>query len=314
MYHQTPSPQGTSSPDRHATLQWKKTAFVIFKPDLIHQNLQSLVWRFLEWHGCELVVQRYGWIADEQRALLYADHRHTGRTNWELGAQLYKLGPALFMLVRMAKTPKGHESTASYLSSELKGHFVPSTAERGTIRADFNAQNPVFNLVHIADNEIEAEREATIFFRDSELEAMVRDRDEGTSPAGVLACDPTPRLMHFELLLLSMLAKLTMAQHEHDPIATAISKGERLLKETGIAERQRRRQVLNATLDHCSTLLAAQTRRRASDELAEGLLDYRNYGHTAFGDLRALLAGHQIPLSEWEEYLLVTSMYYYDFQ
>ncbi len=128
------------------------------KPDGVHQNLTGAVLAFLAGHGFRPLSAVTIGLTPALRSRLYATTRTGGQLDWDLNAVLYTLGPVTAVLLR------GRPGAAAYLSSGLKGHFLPTRARPDTLRGSLNAMNPVFNLVHASDDEEELAREVPVLF------------------------------------------------------------------------------------------------------------------------------------------------------
>jgi nucleoside diphosphate kinase len=144
------------------------------KPDGVHQRLTGAVLAFLARHGFTALAMRDLLLTPDLRARLYATTRTTGRLDWDLNAVLYTLGPVTAVLLR------GPPGAAALLSGQLKGHFLPTRARRGTLRGDLNAMNPIFNLVHASDDETELAREVPVLFG-CPVDDLLREGDVATS-------------------------------------------------------------------------------------------------------------------------------------
>ncbi|GAB3845712.1 hypothetical protein GCM10029963_24420 [Micromonospora andamanensis] len=141
----------------------KRLALVMLKPDAVRQQLTGPVLRWLAARGFEPVGFRQFLLSAERRADLYRTTRVGGRLDWQLNAVLYTLGPVQSLLLR---GPAADLPAASLVSGRLKGDFRPSRAQPGTMRADLGALNPIFNLVHSADDPASVRRESRVLFGD----------------------------------------------------------------------------------------------------------------------------------------------------
>ena len=278
-------------------------AFVVFKPDLVHQRLQQPVMEFLLAGGAEILACKSGFITPEKRVQLYSDHQRIGQTNWELGGKLYTLGPANFLMLS-ARDRNYEGDFAEYLSSSLKGHFVPRRAPLNTIRGGFNALNPVFNLIHMSDNADRAMEEASIFFDTEELR---RCGSPGDNLKASAITHSQPKLMSVSKLVFSLLdmilacAGITRPTDSPDPMSPYQHQG---------AVRGERKHLFMDALDAAREALGSSR----IYESASTLLDYRNYKGVAFADFRNQLTELGVYLNKWDWYLLETSMYYFDFE
>ncbi|MFI1996440.1 nucleoside-diphosphate kinase [Actinoplanes sp. NPDC020271] len=147
-------------------------ALLMVKPDGVHQHLTGSVLTFLGHRGFTALATKDVALTPQLRAQLYATTRTGGRLDWELNAVLYGLGPVTAVLLRGPAEAAGCDSAAAYLSSRLKGHFLPTRAKPDTIRGSLNAMNPIFNLVHASDDEEELAREVPVLFGCSVSEAV----------------------------------------------------------------------------------------------------------------------------------------------
>lgn len=134
----------------------ERDAFLMLKPDAVHQGLTRRVDEWLRPRGFTPQAARLIDLTPELRSRLYATTRTGGALDWDLNAVLYTLGPALAVVL---DGDPGEYSSASERLTSLKGDFRPSRAASGTMRADIGALNPIFNLVHTSDNPDELERE-----------------------------------------------------------------------------------------------------------------------------------------------------------
>jgi nucleoside diphosphate kinase len=278
-------------------------AFVVFKPDLVYQGLQQPVLEFLIEQGAELLLYKSGFITPEKRMRLYPDHQQIGQTNWDLGGRLYDLGPARFLVMR------GHgngtnDDFATYLSTSMKGHFVPRKASLETVRGGFNAMNPVFNLVHMSDTEEQAVQEAGIFFDSDELQ---RCSNAVGAPRVSLPVKSQPRPMSVSQLFFSVLD--TVLSHNgvsrvNGPENTMPS------RQPQGARRGARNQRFRELLDEARGELGSSP----VHESVETMLDYKNYRNVEFSKLREQLTGLGVYLGEWDWYLLETTVYYFNFE
>lgn len=141
----------------------ERLALVMLKPDAVRQQLTGPILCWLAGRGFEPVGFRQFLLSAERRANLYRTTRSGGRLDWQLNAVLYTLGPVQSLLLR---GPAGDLPAASLVSGHLKGDFRPSRAQPGTMRADLGALNPIFNLVHSADDPASVRRESRVLFDD----------------------------------------------------------------------------------------------------------------------------------------------------
>ncbi len=278
-------------------------AFVVFKPDLVYQGLQQSVLEFLAKQGAELLLYKAGFITTEKRMRLYPDHQQIGQTNWDLGGRLYDLGPARFLVMR------GHgngtsDDFATYLSTSMKGHFVPGRASIKTIRGGFNAINPVFNLVHMSDTEEQALQEAGIFFDADELQRCFNVVDVPRVSVPVKS-QPRPmsvsRLFFFVLDTVLSSNRLSQVKNPGKPMPAQRLQG---------ARRGERNQRFIGVLGQIRKELGSSP----VHECVEIMLDYKNYRNVEFSELREQLTGLGVYLGEWDWYLLETTMYYFNFE
>lgn len=278
-------------------------AFVVFKPDLVYQGLQQPVLEFLFGQGAELMLYKSGFITPEKRLRLYPDHKQIGQTNWELGGRLYTLGAARFLVMKATDQGQGGDF-AEYLSSSLKGHFVPGRASPDTIRGGFNAINPVFNLVHMSDTEDQALQEAGIFF---DAEELGQCASAGTAPRFSVPVKSQPRPMSVSRLFFSVLDTvlfsegLSRANGPANPMPAQQPQG---------ARRRARNQRFMRALDEVREELGSS----AVHESVQTILNYKDYKNVEFSELRGQLTGLGVYLCEWDWYLLETTMYYFNFE
>lgn len=283
-------------------------AFVIFKPDAVQQNQEYAIWGFLEERGIKLLQQKVGYITREKRKELYRDFHVASRTNWDLGTEFYELGPALFLWI-CGEFPSPYKSLGEYISSELKGHFVPFLAKPDTIRSEFNSINPVFNLIHSSDDGQESARESLIFFTEEELADLTpKSLDLSWKVSTV------PFKYDFVTLLFDVKRKvaeqtLQEMEHEREVFLEWVSRNSRFLAE--VTERERRHQLLLAKLEEENNWLVDHVQEDHLLRRLTRFCDFQQLDYDAlFQDLEAL----NICLDRWERYLLKSSMYYITFR
>lgn len=141
-------------------------AYIILKPDAVYQNLEIPILDFFEAHGIKPIQIFYQKISKKKRTLLYKDFYVSSRTNWDMGTPLYELGTACHIILE-GGFPNQYMNLSQYISKKLKGYFVPQFSEKQTVRSKYNALNPVFNLIHSSDSSDESKEESEIFLKDA---------------------------------------------------------------------------------------------------------------------------------------------------
>ncbi|ODP26038.1 hypothetical protein PTI45_04624 [Paenibacillus nuruki] len=290
------------------TIILKDLAFVIFKPDTVKQNLERSLWCFFQKHGISLVAQKEGIITKEKRKMLYIDFHLNSRSNWDMGTRFFELGPALFLIVHK-KMEKA--SLSEFITEQLKGNFVPVLSKPETIRGEFNAINPVFNLIHTSDSIKDTLREVQIFFEREELKLLLQER---------LTCKNLD-LTHKDSVIENTLSFEALFYNI-----------KRQLVERFVDNVERRKGYVNILEDNLSKLKNTKNRKNRKELLFEFLdLESKNLlinndhpllitltNHFQFVELDYKLLSIQLQsagvvLDKWENYLLETSMYYIHF-
>jgi nucleoside diphosphate kinase len=139
-------------------------ALLVLKPDALIRGLERRLIETVGRHGYRVVETGQRWLTPGVRSALYAPDRDTGRLDWELNGRLYEFAPVRIFALERRRAGETDLAAAEYLSTSLKGHFVPPRAGRGTLRCDLGAWNPICNLVHTADNAEAVRREGAILF------------------------------------------------------------------------------------------------------------------------------------------------------
>ena len=274
------------------------TMFVMVKPDAVVQNLEAgIVARFAS-RGLVVAWSRAHRVSPADRRTIYGAESG-GRLNWEVGAGLYSLGPALLLGLALADpTPERCDPHAAAVG--LKGDFRPIAADVESIRGSMPCLNPVFNLVHCSDDLEEARRCELAFAPPA-----------GTDRGAMMPVPRAPRPFDPLRLLVGLKAALLPA----GLIATVVG----LYAQVPDLAAQPRRPGLAAlrhALDGELDLLRADAGllRLPIADAALALADRR-----AFHDLDRLqdaldLAAERRPISSWERYLLMTTLFYLDFE
>ncbi|SFL00095.1 nucleoside-diphosphate kinase [Brevibacillus centrosporus] len=290
----------------------RKVAFVIFKPDVLQQNLEQSVWAFFERRQIRLLAQKVDFITRDKRKQLYIDFHVSSKTNWDLGTEFYELGPALFLIV-YGDFPSTYNSLGEYISSELKGSFVPEEAKSGTVRGDFNSINPVFNLIHSSDNTNKALREIQIFFTRDELFSLIRDMRLKKLDLS-FKDELQPKEYNFYSLFYKVKLELlksvkidgTLDEQHHDYLKTSLEALERIT-----SRKEKRQKLLHLlTEEHQKYTQAGEYPRSLLRELSE----YWRFPQLNYEKLFEQLYKGGVTLNSWERYLLKSTMFYITFK
>ncbi|MFF3091749.1 nucleoside-diphosphate kinase [Streptomyces nojiriensis] len=157
-----------------------RLALLVVTPDGVVQHLTRLITGWMRDQGYRLRGFRELHLSPEQQTLLNTNSKTGGPKDWELNSVIYTLGPVHALLLeqesdRCTFTP----SAASELAEQLIGDFLPHRTVPGTLRRDFGALSPVFNLVHATGNSENLDRDARSLF-DRPLDELLRP-DSDTS-------------------------------------------------------------------------------------------------------------------------------------
>jgi nucleoside diphosphate kinase len=142
-----------------------RLALLVVKPDGVAQHLTRLISSWM----CDQGYWLRGFVelilSPERQALLNANSRTSGPVDGELDAVIYTLGPIhALLLEQKTEGAAGKPRASAELAERLIGEFLPHRAQPGTLRRDFGALNPVFNLVHATDNTENLDRDARALF------------------------------------------------------------------------------------------------------------------------------------------------------
>ncbi|WP_331765746.1 nucleoside-diphosphate kinase [Embleya sp. NBC_00896] len=167
-----------------------RLAILVVKPDGVAQQLTRLISLWMRDRGYKLLGFRELILSPERRLLLDASTRIGDRTDRKPSAVLYTLGPVHALLLERESGRTADEvSAAAELAGRLTGDVLPHRARPGTLRGDFGALNPVFNLVHATDDTENLDRDAQALF-DHPLAELLGPH--GATPSGI---SQTPHLL-----------------------------------------------------------------------------------------------------------------------
>ncbi|MEU9108101.1 nucleoside-diphosphate kinase [Streptomyces xanthophaeus] len=151
-----------------------RLALLIVKPDGVAQHLTRLISLWMRDQGYWLRGFRELTLSPEHQSLLKANRQTSGPIDGELDAVIYTLGPIhALLLEQKTDGPTGKPTAPAELAERLTGDFLPHRAQPGTLRGDFGALNPIFNLVHATDNTENLDRDAQALF-DRPLAELLR--------------------------------------------------------------------------------------------------------------------------------------------
>lgn len=140
-------------------------ALLIVKPDGVAQHLTRLISLWTRDRGYKLRGFRELCLSPEYQLILDADTHTGGRIDRQLSAVFYGLGPVhALLLEREGSLASGERSAAAELAGRFMGDVLPHRARPGTLRGDFGALNPVFNVVHATDSTDNLDRDARVLF------------------------------------------------------------------------------------------------------------------------------------------------------
>lgn len=181
--------------------------FLLCKPDLF---LRAMLPQFLAYlEDNQFFVKKYliGKVSDLHFRLMYTTHFRSDVDDWHHNRKIYEFGPALGLLVEnrtleassfshsgnfaWKQSDEEHfntnfNSSASTLQKlgELKGSALPKERNPNSIRYLFQSKSRLFNLIHIADNLEQSEKEAFNWFGSQEC---VNQSQPGSSSGEILA-------------------------------------------------------------------------------------------------------------------------------
>ncbi|MGW2987551.1 nucleoside-diphosphate kinase [Streptomyces goshikiensis] len=151
-----------------------RLALLIVKPDGVAQHLTRLISLWMRDHNYCLRGFRELMLSPEHQTLLNTNSQTYGAIDGELDAVIYTLGPIhALLLEQKTDRPADEPTAAAELAERLTGDFLPHQARPGTLRGDFGALNPVFNLVHATDNSENLDRDTRALF-DRPLAELLR--------------------------------------------------------------------------------------------------------------------------------------------
>lgn len=132
--------------------------FVMIKPDAVLRGLIGEVISRLEHKGLKIVGMRMIKMSDEEASALYSVHKDKPFYNDLI--RFIRSGPVVVMAVE-------GESAVSILR-RIIGPTDSKEAPPGTLRGDFSCSKGM-NIIHASDSLENAQKEISIFFKDSEL-------------------------------------------------------------------------------------------------------------------------------------------------
>ena len=131
---------------------------IILKPDALKRRLAGKIIARIEEKGLKIVALKMMKIDKPLAEKHYEVHR--GKPFYKPLIDFITSAPVIVML---AQGPK-----AVSVLRKMMGKTFGFEAEPGTIRGDFGVSTQ-FNLIHGSDSEETAEREISLFFKDSEI-------------------------------------------------------------------------------------------------------------------------------------------------
>lgn len=136
----------------------EERTFVAIKPDGVKRGLIGKILTRFEDKGFKILALKLLQVTEEQAAKHYEEH--LGKPFYNRLVHYITSGPIVAMVV------EGYNAVSSV--RHLVGATDPSTADVGTIRADF-AQVKEYNVIHASDSLDSAHREIDIYFEEDEL-------------------------------------------------------------------------------------------------------------------------------------------------
>ncbi|MYT24618.1 hypothetical protein GTW69_30815 [Streptomyces sp. SID7760] len=164
-------------------------ALLIVKPDGVAQHLTRLISLWTRDQGYWLRGFRELSLGPEHQTLLKTSSQPGDLVDRDVSAVMYTLGPVHALLLERKTNMSAAGLTAAAELTALTGDFLPHRARTGTLRGDFGALNPVFNLVHATDNTENLDRDVQALF-DQPLAELLRPGSE--APYGIAQ---TPHLL-----------------------------------------------------------------------------------------------------------------------
>ncbi|MFJ9774380.1 nucleoside-diphosphate kinase [Kitasatospora sp. NPDC101157] len=168
-------------PDRFAVL--------VVKPDGVAQHLTRLISLWTRDRGYKLRGFRELILSPEHQLILDADTQVGGRIDRQLSEVFYGLGPAHALLLEREGSRSSDKGSAAAELAGITGDVLPHRARPGTLRGDFGALNPVFNLVHVTSGTDYLDRDARALFDRPLVELLGLN---GARPDGI---SQTPHLL-----------------------------------------------------------------------------------------------------------------------
>ncbi len=132
--------------------------FVMIKPDAVLRGLIGEVVSRLERKGLKIVGMRMITLSEEEASSLYSVHK--GKPFYDDLIRFIRSAPVVVMAVES-------ESAVSVVR-RIIGPTDSKEAPPGTVRGDFSCSKSM-NIIHASDSSDNAQRELSIFFKDSEL-------------------------------------------------------------------------------------------------------------------------------------------------
>jgi len=132
--------------------------FVMIKPDAVLRGLVGEVISRLERKGLKIVGMRMINISEDEASSLYSVHK--GKPFYNDLINFIRSAPVVVMAIE-------GESAVSVVR-RLIGPTDSKEAPPGTVRGDLSCSRSM-NIIHASDSLDSAQRELSIFFRDSEL-------------------------------------------------------------------------------------------------------------------------------------------------
>lgn len=166
-----------------ALLEPDRFALLVVKPDGVAQHLTRLISLWTRDRGYKLRGFRELFLSPEHQSILDLDIHAGGGIDRRLSEVFYGLGPAhALLLEREGSRSTDEGSAAAELAGRFTGDGLPHRARPGTLRGDFGALNPVFNLVHATDSTDDLDRDARALFDRPLVELLGPD---GARPDGI---------------------------------------------------------------------------------------------------------------------------------
>lgn len=132
--------------------------FVMIKPDAVVRGLVGEVISRLERKGLKIVGMRMIKMSEEEASSLYSVHK--GKPFYGDLINFIRSAPVVVMAIE-------GESAVSVVR-RLIGPTDSKEAPPGTVRGDFSCSKSM-NIIHASDSLDNAQRELSIFFKDSEV-------------------------------------------------------------------------------------------------------------------------------------------------